>query len=161
MSTSPSLTGARLWAMVVLRMLVGWHLLYEGIAKLTNPYWTAAGFLADSPGPLSAFYLWLASEPGRLAVVDRLNEWGLTLIGTALILGLFSRTATLLGIVLLALYYLGSPPWPGLASVGPAEGAYLIVNKTLIEIAVLVVLWLFPTGRQVGFDGYIARGGNR
>jgi thiosulfate dehydrogenase [quinone] large subunit len=161
MSTIPTLTGARLWAMVALRMLIGWHLLYEGLAKLANPYWTSAGFLADSQGPLSDFYLWLASDPGRLTAVDWLNQWGLTLIGAAMILGLGSRYATLLGAVLLALYYLGSPPLPGVEINAPTEGSYLIVNKTLIEFAALIVLWLFPTGRQVGFDSYLSRGGDR
>lgn len=161
MSTSPTLTGARLWAMAALRMLIGWHLLYEGVAKLSNPYWTSAGFLADSSGPLAGFYVWLASDPGRLTVVDGLNQWGLVLIGTAMILGVFSRFATLMGALLLALYYLGSPPWPGVEITAPMEGSYLIVNKTLIEFAALIVLWLFPTGHQIGFDGYLSRGGDR
>ena len=30
-------------ALVVLRVLIGWHFLYEGLAKLGNPYWTSAG----------------------------------------------------------------------------------------------------------------------
>ncbi|NKB86822.1 MAG: DoxX subfamily [Acidobacteria bacterium] len=161
MSNSASLTGARLWAMAALRILIGWHLLYEGIAKLWNPYWTSAGFLADSQGPLAGLYLWMAGDPGRLTVVDVLNQWGLTLIGLALILGVFSRFATLMGAVLLGLYYLGTPPWPGIESSAPAEGSYLIVNKTLIECVAMIVLWLFPTGHQVGFDAYLTRGGNR
>jgi thiosulfate dehydrogenase [quinone] large subunit len=161
MSTSPTLHGARLWAMVALRMLIGWHLLYEGLAKLTNPYWTSAGFLADSPGPLAGFYLWLASDPGRLATVDWLNQWGLVLIGIAMILGVLTRFATLMGAVLLALYYLGGPPLPGVEINAPMEGSYLIVNKTLIEFAALIVLWLFPTGQQVGFDSYLSRRGDR
>ena len=28
--------------LVALRMLIGWHFCYEGIAKLLNPYWTSA-----------------------------------------------------------------------------------------------------------------------
>ncbi len=161
MSTTPTLTGARLWAMVALRMLIGWHLLYEGVAKLTNPYWTSAGFLADSRGPIHGLYLWLASDPGRLTVVDWLNEWGLTLIGAAMILGIGTRFATLMGAVLVALYYFGSAPLPGYETSAPTEGSYLIVNKTLIEFAALIVLWLFPTGRQVGFDSYLSRGDDR
>lgn len=161
MSPTPTLTGARLWAMVALRMLIGWHLMYEGLAKLANPYWTSAGFLADSQGPLSGLYLWLASDPGRLTTVDWLNQWGLTLIGAALILGIGTRYATPLAALLLALYYLGNPPLPGIEISAPAEGSYLIVNKTLVEFAALVVLWFFPTGHQVGFDSYVSRGGDR
>ena len=43
-------------AIVALRMLIGWHFLYEGLAKLTNPYWTAAGYLAESKGPLGGIF---------------------------------------------------------------------------------------------------------
>lgn len=161
MSNPPTLTGARLWAMAALRILIGWHLLYEGLAKIWNPYWTSAGFLADSQGPLSGLFIWLASDPGRLTVVDMLNQWGLTLIGLGMILGVFSRFATCMAAVLLTLYYLGTPPWPGIESTAPAEGSYLIVNKTLIELAAVIVLWLFPTGRQVGFDAYLTRGGDQ
>ena len=32
--------------LVVLRLIIGWHLLYEGIAKLLIPDWTAAAFLS-------------------------------------------------------------------------------------------------------------------
>jgi len=78
-----------------------------------------------------------------------------------MILGVFSRAATLMAAVLLGLYYLGSPPWPGIVVNAPAEGSYLIVNKTLIEFVALIVLWLFPTGRQVGFDSYLSRGGDQ
>ena len=32
-----------------------------------------------------------------------------------------------------------APPWPGLVYAIPAEGAYMIINKTLIELAALFV----------------------
>ncbi|MBI4409310.1 MAG: hypothetical protein HY561_06350, partial [Gemmatimonadetes bacterium] len=35
-------------ALVALRMLVGWHFLYEGLAKMTSPYWSSAGYLGGS-----------------------------------------------------------------------------------------------------------------
>ena len=31
--------------LVVLRVFIGWHFLYEGLVKLLNPYWSAAGYL--------------------------------------------------------------------------------------------------------------------
>jgi thiosulfate dehydrogenase [quinone] large subunit len=156
--TKPVYDGWQLTSLVILRWLIGWHLLYEGIAKLLNPYWTSAGFLAGSPGPLAEQYLWLASDPGRLSVVDFLNEWGLVLLGLGLVLGAFTRTSTVLAMVLLALYYLGNPPWLGIESTIPAEGSYLIVNKTLIELAALGVLLAFPTGRLVGLDAFWGNG---
>ena len=32
-------------AITLLRVVVGWHFLYEGIAKLTSPSWSAAGYM--------------------------------------------------------------------------------------------------------------------
>ena len=40
-------------AITALRVLVGWHFLYEGLTKLTAPSWTAAGYLKQAKGPLA------------------------------------------------------------------------------------------------------------
>lgn len=144
-------------ALVTLRIVIGWHFLYEGLAKLTNPYWTAAGYLAESQGWFSGIFLHIASNPKVLTVVDYLNIWGLILIGIGLLLGAFTRIATIGGIVILALYYLAVPPMVGLTYPMPTEGSYLIVNKVLIELVALVVLLAFPTGRVVGIDRLLSR----
>jgi len=34
--------------LTVLRILIGWHFLYEGIAKLLSPAWTAKYYLLGS-----------------------------------------------------------------------------------------------------------------
>ena len=44
-STDTTYSRFQLTSLVALRMLIGWHLLYEGIAKILNPYWTSAGYL--------------------------------------------------------------------------------------------------------------------
>lgn len=144
-------------ALVALRILIGWHFLYEGLAKLTNPYWTSAGYLGDSQWLLGDLFSRLAASPAAVTVIDQLNMWGLTLIGAALMLGLLSRAAIIAGIVLLSLYYLAAPPLPGLSYSMPAEGSYLIVNKVLIEIAALVTLLAFRTSREWGLDALILR----
>jgi len=145
-------SGVRLTALVALRFAIGWHFFYEGVSKAVNPYWTAAGFLEQSQGFMSEWFLDLASNPSRLAVVDFLNVWGLILVGLGLMLGGLTRTAAAFGIVLLLLYYLATPPWPGFEYTIPAEGAYIIINKTLIELCALVVTLVFSTGHIVGID---------
>ena len=142
-------------ALVALRILVGWHFFYEGLAKLTSPYWTSAGYLADSKWLLSGLLLDIAASPTAVTVVDRLNEWGLLLIGLGLMLGLFTRWSAIAGIVLLALYYVTAPPFGGYSYVMPSEGSYLVVNKVLIELAALLVLLAFPAGREWGLDGLL------
>jgi thiosulfate dehydrogenase [quinone] large subunit len=37
------------------------------------------------------------------------------------------------------------------------EGSYLIVNKILIEMIALAVLFVFPTGKRIGIDRLICR----
>jgi thiosulfate dehydrogenase [quinone] large subunit len=143
-------------ALVTLRVTIGWHFLYEGLAKLTNPYWTSAGYLAESKWWLSGLFLDVAASPRVLTAVDYLNIWGLILIGAGLMLGAFTRLATISGIVLLGLYYLAAPPFIGLTYAMPTEGSYLIVNKVVIELVALVVLLAFPTGRVVGIDRLLA-----
>ena len=146
-------------ALVTLRLLVGWHFLYEGLAKLTNQYWTSAGYLAGSQWWFKGLFLNIAASPTAVTVVDYLNMWGLTLIGLALLLGLLTREATWAAIGLLALYYIAAPPFVGYVYDMPTEGSYLIVNKILIELAALLVLLAYPTGRVFGLDRFLVRGG--
>jgi thiosulfate dehydrogenase [quinone] large subunit len=146
-------------ALVALRLLIGWHFLYEGLAKLLNPHWTSAGYLAESQWWFKGLFVAIAASPTAVTIVDHLNMWGQTLIGLGLMLGLLTQTATVAGIVLLALYYVAAPPFVGYAYGMPTEGSYLIVNKVLIELAALVVLLAHPTGRTFGLDRFFVRAG--
>lgn len=147
--------------LVALRFLIGWHILYEGMFKLLSPNWSSLGFLSESKWILSGLSQWITSNAGVLNVVDLLNTWGLILIGAGLILGLFTRVAAISGAILLFVYYLNNPPLIGLEYSLPTEGSYLIVSKTLIEVAALVVLAVFPTGLMAGLDIYVSRFRNR
>jgi thiosulfate dehydrogenase [quinone] large subunit len=80
--------------------------------------------------------------------------WGLTLIGTLLLLGLFTRHAAVVGAILVLLYYLFAPPFLGLEYSKPAEGSYLIVNKNLIEACALWILYALPTSHIIGLDRF-------
>lgn len=142
----------QLVALVTLRVLIGWHLLYEGITKLMNPNWSAASFLLESKWIFAGLFKGIAGNPSVLSAVNVLNTWGLILIGLGLTLGCLSRIATVAGMGLILLYYVCNPPFIGLYYSIPLEGNYLIVNKNLIEMAALFVLLLFPTGHIIGLD---------
>jgi len=137
---------------VSLRILIGWHILYEGLYKLIHPEWSSLAYLANAQGFLSGIAEWMVSSQGVLNTVDALNTWGLIAIGLGLVLGLFTRGAALAGCVLLLLYYLFNPPFIGLAAGGPAEGNYLLVNKTLIEAVALLYIAVTPLSRRFGLD---------
>lgn len=158
---SVSYSTGQLTLLVILRMLIGWHFLYEGIVKLWNPGWSARGYLLDSGGLFAGLFREMAANDAVLRVVDVLNVWGLILVGLGLITGFLTRWAALGGIVLLAFYYLSHPAMIGANYALPTEGSYLFVNKNLIELFALAVVAAFPTGRIIGFDRLVAKWTNR
>ena len=146
------LTPVQAIVLTLLRTVIGWHFLYEGLVKLFDPKWSAAGFLAESKWLLSDMFHWIASNPVALQMVDWLNIIGLLLIGMGLFLGVFTRIASVSGIALLSLYYVANPPLINLSSGGFTEGNYLFVDKNMVELFALLVLTIFPTGRYWGLD---------
>jgi thiosulfate dehydrogenase [quinone] large subunit len=156
--TNPALrdySNCQIITLTFLRVLIGWHFLYEGLLKLYTPGWTAKSYLLGSVGPFSSIFQALASNQTILSIIDHLNEWGLVIIGLGLFLGLFEKPLKIGGILLLLLYYFAYPPFPGLTINAPVEGSYYIVNKNLIEMAALLVLFMFPSGHITGIDSYI------
>jgi uncharacterized membrane protein YphA (DoxX/SURF4 family) len=129
--------------LLALRVAIGWHFLYEGIYKLAGPEWSARAYLGGSYGFLSGFYHWIAGNATLMGIVDILNVWGLVLIGSGLLLGIFIRAASLSGIVLLMLYYFAYPPF-GDVLYGSPEGHYWIVNRNLLEALALLVVFILP-----------------
>jgi uncharacterized membrane protein YphA (DoxX/SURF4 family) len=138
--------------LLCLRIVIGWQLVYEGLAKLLTPDWTAAPYLLLSRGFFPGFFHWLGSSPAMLGTVNFLNTWGLTLIGLALVLGVVTRFASACGVAMLALYYLAQPPLIRTNFWAPVEGHYMVVNKTLVELMVLVVFLFVPAGVLWGLD---------
>jgi thiosulfate dehydrogenase [quinone] large subunit len=139
-------------AITLLRVFVGWHFLYEGLTKLTSPTWSAAGYMKASRGPFAALFKWIASQPHLLDNANLITMYGLTLVGALLILGLFTRLASVAGIGLILLFYLCNPPFVGYFYSIPTEGSYLIVNKNLVELSALAVILVTGSGRFAGLD---------
>ncbi|MDZ7620457.1 MAG: DoxX family protein [Patescibacteria group bacterium] len=146
-------SGLRQLPLALLRAAIGWHFLYEGVVKLQMGNWSAAGYLESAVGPTAEFYHWLGANEALMPWVNLANIWGLVLVGACLMLGLFTRFACLCGMALLALYYMAYPPFFGPA-VGPVEGHYLFVNKTLLEFLALIVVVAYPA-RLFGLDGIV------
>ena len=90
-----------------------------------------------------------------LWLTDVTTAWGLTVAGAMLLVGLFTRLACVGGAGLLLLFYLAMPPLPWLPENPKAEGHYLLINKTLIEIVALGLLATLPTGQWLGLDAVI------
>jgi thiosulfate dehydrogenase (quinone) large subunit len=90
-------------------------------------------------------------DAGLIPWIDRLLILGLILVGLSLILGLLTRLGCWGAIFLLSLFYISSVPLGGIAQPG-SEGAYLLVNKNLIELTAVLVLLVFRTGEIAGLD---------
>ncbi|MEK7586546.1 MAG: DoxX family protein [Patescibacteria group bacterium] len=131
-------------SLLLLRLTVGWMFFYAGITKVLNDGWSAGGYLAGAKN-FTGFYQWLAS-PAILPITNFLNEWGLTLLGVALILGVFVRICSLLGALMMLLYYLVILEFPY-----PNAHAY-IVDEHIIYIAILLFFATTQAGRFYGFD---------
>lgn len=151
---SASMTAFQSGLLALMRIAIGWHFLYEGVVKLLETNWTAAGYLQASTGPLADTFRWMATEPSVMRVVDQLNIWGLILVGGCLMLGLLTRFAALCGMGLLALYYAANPPLFGAAISAATEGHYLLVNKNLVELLALAVVLVLPAN-HLGLDGLL------
>ena len=123
--------------LTVLRVLVGWHFLFEGISKLASPGWSSASYLMESKWLFSGFFHWIISNPTAQTVTDFLNIWGLILIGLGLFMGLFTRLASISGILIMLFYYIANPPF--VASSMSGQGHFFIVNINIIEIGILGV----------------------
>ena len=134
----------------MLRMAVGWHLLYEGLAKLLAREWSAYGYLSNTTGFLSGFYRALAADDTVLRVVNLLNIYGLILIGLALFVGLYVRYAATAGALLLGLYYFAYPPF-GRSLFSPSAGQLYIVDTNFVE-ALVMLFFVFSRERGYGID---------
>lgn len=148
----------QLSSLVLLRVIAGWHFLYEGVAKLTNESWSSYSYLIDSKGFLSGLFIRCASDPGVVEAFNIINTWGLILVGLGLITGCLTKVSLAGGISLLALYFLSHPPMIGYNYALPGEGSNLWVNKNLVELCALIVLWLFPSQYIIGVDRLLFSG---
>lgn len=126
------------------RVSLGWLMLYAGITKVMNPEWSAAFYLKGAK-TFGGFYEWLLSS-SMLPAINFINAWGLTLLGISLIVGLGVRLSSILGAILMLLYY-----FPILSFPYAGEYSY-IVDDHIIYALVLIFFAAVRAGRMWGLD---------
>jgi uncharacterized membrane protein YphA (DoxX/SURF4 family) len=131
-----ALAGGAVWGWG--RWLVAWLLAGVAAAFFLSHVWFIDVHWAD----------WTQQE-----WLDWLVAYGLTAVGVCLLTGFLTRSACVAGAVLLVMFYVSMPPFPGVPDNPRAEGHYLFVNKNLIECLALLALATVPTGRWLGLDG--------
>ncbi|MFC7044413.1 DoxX family protein [Halobacteriaceae archaeon GCM10025711] len=142
------------YALVLMRVVMGWVLFQGGITKVLDPDWTAAGFLANAipaGNPFTGFFASMAGNP----MIDLLNMWGLTLTGLALIVGAFVRWSAFWGAIMMLFYWLASLTG-GLAQGLPVAHGW-VVDDHIVYAVLLFGLGAFGAGRILGVDAYLER----
>ena len=159
------------WVWLILRLYVGWQWLTAGWGKLHSPTWIGAkggtaltgfvnGALAKSNGAhadVQSWYAWFLQHAvlPHAAAWSYLVSWGETLVGIALILGLFTGVAAFFGSFMNVNYLLAGT---------------VSTNPILFAIATWLVLawktagwwgldrWLLPALGTPWSPGYVFHG---
>ena len=124
--------------LLIARVLLGGLMLEAGINKLISGTFSISGYLANGTGP---FAQWFATLIPSSPVLNSVVISGEIIIGIALIFGLLLRLASLLGAIMMLLYYLPYLP--------PSQGW---INQQIIYMAVFIVLMFAGIGYFLGVD---------
>ena len=134
---------------LLMRLALGWLFFYSGITKVINPEWSSIGYLKGA-ATFTGLYTWFASA-NIVPIVDFMNQWGLTLLGISLIFGIAVKLSSLLGAVLMLLYY-----FPILVFPHVGDHSYL-VDEHIIYLLILFSFITLRAGRYYGVDAFLAR----
>lgn len=143
-----------LWPIALLRIYVGYYFLLQGHQKWQSDFagsnWVARRIGEVPPLDLYPWYKRLLLDLiaphqeffGYLVIIGELA------VGACLLIGLFARLSAVIGLFLVANFYLG---------VGMARGGIILAHQQIFFVA-LAVLALSSSGRALGLDGLLTRG---
>lgn len=144
-----------LWYISVLRIYVGYYLLWQGFRKFQRNF-PKGDWVGRQIGDVASLDLFPWYKKFLLDYVMPRQEMfgylvmiGELAVGACLLLGFFTRFSAIVGLVLLTNYYLG----PGMAR----GGVTLAEQQTLI--VVLAIFVLSNPGRTLGLDALLSGGG--
>lgn len=151
-------TGTKGIAILALRLVAGWAFLFAGLQKLlgAEPF-SAFGFLSFGTAgtaegavegaivnPTNAFWVALANNGPLLDVINFIVPFGQVAIGVALILGLATRFAAVMGFLMMAGF-----------SIAAWDFAHGIVNHTVLLGVVALFLGVIRAGEAYGIDAIV------
>jgi len=142
------------YAVILLRVVMGWILFQGGITKVLDPEWTAAGFLqfaVPEGNPFMGLWANFAGSP----VIDFLVAWGLTLTGLGLILGALVRWNAFWGAFMMIMFWMASLQG-GIGEFLPLEHGW-VVDDHLVYAVLLFGLGALGAGRLLGLDSLIEK----
>ncbi len=132
---------------IILRITLGWLFFYAGLIQVLDKGWSAHDLLLQARH-FPEFFAWFA-QADIIHWVNIANSWGILLIGASLIIGLYVRLTSVLGMILMALYYLLLLKFPH-----TNDGGYL-VDKHVIYFICLALLFITRAGDYWGIDARV------
>lgn len=138
---SPTWAG---YALVSMRVALGWVFFDAGVTRLTDPTWSAANLFLSVPAGNPLTGLWTAVGHSLSWLLGPVVVWGLTVVGAALIFGAAVRLSAAVGASIMALLWATSLPL----------GNSLYVDQHTVYAFVLFGLCTFGAGRIAGLDAY-------
>jgi thiosulfate dehydrogenase [quinone] large subunit len=140
-----------LWYIAVLRIYVGYYFLQQGIRKFQRDF-PQGDWIGRQIGDLATLDLYPWYKNFLMSYVVPHHELfgylvttGEILVGGCLLLGLFTRFASFVGLFMVVNYYLG----PGMA-----RGGAVMAQQQTFAVSLAVFLLANP-GRTLGLDGII------
>jgi len=144
------------YSMLGLRLVMAWVFLQAGLEKLleggiADPLaWSSAGFLQNAvaeANPLHGVFLVFADFA---VILDPMVIFGQTLIGLALLFGVFFRFAAAMGAI--QMFFFWTAAWQGGLMAGfPVENGYFI-DSSFVYMLLLFGLGAWGAGRLLGID---------
>jgi thiosulfate dehydrogenase [quinone] large subunit len=131
------------YALLALRLVMGWTFFYAGITKVVNPDWSVRGFLLfgiPEGNPFGGIWATMANEWAWL--LTPLNQVGLTLIGLGLLAGALVRLSAFFGAMMMLFYW---------AAHFPHDNSF-IISYHIVYALLLFGLGAFGAGRIFGLD---------
>jgi len=142
---SNSSAALRLWPIVLLRIYTGLFFAWHGLGKLRRGNFSDGleGFLNAQAGKTFGFYQPFIESvvlPNK-AIFAALVTWGELAVGIAMILGLATRYAAVVGALLVLNFWLAK-----------GQGFLDGTNHDVVWLVIFLVLGLIPAGRIAGLD---------
>lgn len=143
-----------LFFIVILRVWIGYYFLQQGTRKFLHGF-PNSDWIGRQIGNLATIDIYSWYRSFLITVVNPhhvlfgyLITWGEIMVGLCLLLGLFTRFSSLIGLFMVLNFYFG----PGMAK----GGATLAQQQTFI--VTLVVFILSNPGQTLGLDRFLFKG---
>lgn len=134
------------YALLGLRLMMGWTFFLPGIEHAWDPSWSVRGLLLYGIPDGNPFVeVWTTMGTEWAWLLTPLNSIGLTLVGLALLTGAFVRLSAVAGATMMAFYW---------AAALPLENGFLVNYHTVYGL-LLFGLGAFGAGRILGLDAKI------